>query len=383
MIVLAIILILLPIFIKNNRVLKPKKKMNSFCFLIPARDESRVIEELIKSIFNQTVYVNPKDIYVIVENENDPTVHINQKYGIKTIIRKNFKIKTKGGALDEALRSINKKYDAYFIMDADNVLDKNFVSEMKKSYMEGYDIAIGYRNAKNGNDSLIAGASVLTFSLLNTVLNKEKQKNNKNVTISGTGFYISRNILNKFEGYPFYSLTEDYELTLYSILNNISVGYNEKAIFYDEQPIIYKNTINQRKRWIKGYFQNRKKYVPLIRKNKDVSVQAKLETIIGAIPYILLVISIIYWLIYFIFNKKYLINIIILLTIYIILMLVTYLILKMDNKLLLSKKMKRELLFFHPFYLLSYIHIALLVLISPNVTWDKVNHTRNVKLKNN
>ena len=383
MILLAILLILIPFFIKNNRNLKPADKMKTFCFLIPARDESKVIENLIQSILEQTVDVNPKDIYVIVEDINDPTVCINQKYGIQTIVRQDFTIRTKGRALHEAFNHIEKKYDAYFIMDADNILDKHFVSEMQKSYQEGYDIAIGYRNAKNGNDSLIAGASTLTFSLLNTVLNRSKQKRNVNCTISGTGFYIASRCMKKWEGYPFYSLTEDYELTLYSILHNIPVGYNEKAIFYDEQPISYKNTINQRKRWIKGYFQNRKKYVPLIRKEKEISFAAKVETLIGVTPYILLIIAIVFWSIYCIILKKYWIPLLFLFSIYLILILVTAYILKEDDQLLLTSKMKRRLLFFHPVYLLSYIHIALLVVIFPNVAWEKVEHMRNIELKKN
>lgn len=44
--------------------------------------------------------------------------------------------------------------------------------------------------------------------------------------------------------------------------------YNDKAMFYDEQPITYKQSKTQRIRWIKGYLEARKKYIPLIRKKK-------------------------------------------------------------------------------------------------------------------
>ena len=51
----------------------------------------------------------------------------------------------------EAIERITKakNYDAYFIFDADNILDKNYISEMNKSFMSGYDIGIGYRLNKN------------------------------------------------------------------------------------------------------------------------------------------------------------------------------------------------------------------------------------------
>ena len=41
---------------------------------------------------------------------------------------------------------------------------------------KGYDLASGYRNCKNGNKSVVAAASALTFSLVNTVFNKKKIK---------------------------------------------------------------------------------------------------------------------------------------------------------------------------------------------------------------
>ena len=307
MIILSISLIIYTFLIRRSATLHTEEKNPSICFLIPARDESKVIENLLKSILSQTISINSKDIYVIVEDSKDDTVSICKKYGISIVVRKNLKLKTKGYAIDEALKNIHKKYDLYFIIDADNILDKNFVKEMLKSYKEGYDIVTEYRNIKNGNDSLVAAASGLVFSLLNNTLNKNRSKNNIPVILSGTGFCIKGNIINKFDGYPFNSLTEDYELSLYSVLNNLNTTYNNKAIFYDEQPIKFKNTINQRRRWIKGYFVNRKKYIPLFKTNND---SAKLE-LIGIKPYIMLVIGIIFWIVYFILKHKYLISILI------------------------------------------------------------------------
>ena len=63
-----------------------------------------------------------------------------------------------------------------------------------------------------------------------------------------------------WKGYPFHTLTEDYELSSYATLNNLTTYYNTKSIFYDEQPLRFKDTINQRIRWIRGYFDVRKIY---------------------------------------------------------------------------------------------------------------------------
>lgn len=381
MICIGIILFLFTLFLKKEVILKEEEKEPTICFLVPARNESKVIEPLLYSILHQTIPIIPNDIYVIVEDKGDPTVSICQKYGISVIVRKNLDKRTKGYALDEGLKNINKKYDLYFIMDADNVMEAHFVEEMLKSYRSGYDIATGYRNVKNGNDSLISAASGLTFSFLNNVLNKGKIKRNLPVTLSGTGFYIKGDILNKMDGYPFCSLTEDYELSLYSVLQQYKTTYNEKAIFYDEQPVLYKNTINQRKRWVKGYFVNRFHYLPLLKKEwkntRDVSI---LGEWIGIKPCILIVLGILFWLIYFMAKGDYLFILFSILLIYFALCFLTYIILKIDKNISLSKKRKRQMIWFHPIYLASYLHVVLLVFLHPNVKWDRVEHNRNLNI---
>lgn len=104
-----------------------KKENHDFCILIPARYESLVIEDLLKSIKEQTFKIDFKDVYVIVESINDETVDICKKYNASYFVRKDLELKRKGYALDECVKYIlknNKHYDAYFIFDADNILDK-------------------------------------------------------------------------------------------------------------------------------------------------------------------------------------------------------------------------------------------------------------------
>ena len=248
----------------HNYPIKESISNPKFAVLIPARDESKVIEGLIKSIKDQTFNINMNDVYVILEDINDYTCDIASKYGATTIVRKNLELRRKGYALDEAVKFIldsGKKYDAYFIFDADNVLDKDYFRNMNETFFNGYDIGIGYRNTKNGNDNVVAACSTLTFSMINTLGNLQKNKDSRNVTISGTGFYIKGSFIEKWKGYPFHTLTEDYELTLYSSLNEMTSFYNDKAMFYDEQPTSFKVSLDQRTRWIRGFFDARKIYV--------------------------------------------------------------------------------------------------------------------------
>ena len=392
------LLILGNINIKKNKnpLKRTKTTSTNFAVLIPARDESLVIEGLLKSLKNQTIKFSMRDVYVIVETKEDKTVEICQKYDATVIIRTT-KRPRKGYALDDAIKEILKKkkhYDAYFIFDADNVLDRNYFKEMVKSYKKGYDIGIGYRNTKNGNMSIYSACSSLTFSMINTFSNNYKMKHNLTLTVSGTGFYIKGEILEKLGGYPFNSLTEDYEFTLYATLNDLTSNYNTKAKYFDEQPIDYATTIKQRTRWVKGYFDSRRKYYPLLRdkaSRKDNNYPSVYLTLVGVKPYILLVLSVILYLANLIYriisnsivkveSYNLLLQILlIIVAVYLVLLIFTsILLIKEKDNLRLNRKMKIKALFFNPLFLISYVKCLYLSLKNKDLTWEKIEHNGNI-----
>ena len=366
---------------KNTNYPQKEKNGHNYAILIPARNESLVIEKLLISIENQTKKIKPEDVYVIVETKKDKTVSIVEKHKMTIVYRKNLNKKRKGFALDDAIKEIlksNKKYDAYFIFDADNILDKNYIKEMTKSFDEGYDIGIGYRNTKNSKN-LVSAASALTFSMINTLGNKRKSKYTNNLIISGTGYYIKGTIIESWKGFPFNSLTEDYELSLYSILNNLTTTYNDSAIYYDEQPEIFDVTITQRSRWVKGYFDARRNYIHKIRKSiskKDKNYASKITALIGVNPLITLIIGILLLLIDSITSfKNFIISLLIIfILIYITLMIFTYIIIKKEENIKVSKIL---LIFYNPFYLLSYIYCLYIAITKKDLGWQEIKHTNN------
>ena len=372
----------------------------SFAIIIPARDESLVISNLLDSIKRQSIKVNTKDIYIIVESRKDKTVEIAKSRNINIVYRRDLTKKRKGYAIDDAVKKIlkaKKHYDMYFIFDADNILDRNFFKEMIKSYKKGYDIGIGYRNTKNGNSNIYSAASSFTFSMINTLSNNYKVKHNLTLTVSGTGFYIKGEILEKLGGYPFNSLTEDYELSLYAVLNNLTSTYNTKAKYFDEQPTSYSVTIKQRTRWVKGYFVSRNKYYLLLKeklKNKDDNYPSVYITLVGVKPYILLVVSVILYLANLIYriisNSIVKIEItslllqffVIILFIYLVLVIFTgVLLIKEKDNLRLNRKMKVKVLFYNPIFLASYVKCLYLALRNKDLTWEKIEHSDNISLE--
>ena len=369
----------------NELKLTKRMKFPEIAILIPARNESAVIEGLLKSIVKQTVKVKMRNVYVIVETLHDPTITICKKYGCSVILRERLDLQRKGYALDEALRQIlaaERHYDLYFIFDADNRLSPDYLREMLLVYHQGYDMATGYRHAKNNNQNVIAAVSALTFTMINTLGNKNRIRYGGNIIFSGTGCYIDGKLIEQWQGWPFHSLTEDYEMSLYAILHNISTFYDEKAVFYDEQPTRYLQTVAQRVRWIKGYFSARAQYIPQMRKREVGSNQGSLiKECAGVKPVIFALIGVVCLLfndIVGIFLRPnwgmILTSLIgILAVVYIVLMLITVALIKKE-KMKFSTRIKWQTVLFNPIYLLTYIYCALKALVVRNVEWKPIEH---------
>ncbi len=382
-------------FTRNRNVYELETEISKdpeFAILIPARDESKVIESLLKSIKMQTRSINMKDVFVIVEDHMDPTIKICQKYGVSFFVRKHLECKSKGYALQELIEDLETKkiyFDAYFIIDADNVLDQNFILEMEKDYKKGFGISTGYRNLKNGTSVLSISAG-LTYTFINEWINKNNLKYCKNVLLSGTGFYIHGKYIREWMTYPFHTLTEDVELSHYATLHHISMNYNENAIFFDDQPTSFSQSVLQRKRWIKGYFENYLKYFGKYHKiiaTNPINLGSIYSMMYGILAVLCLVIGFLFLFLFFILKMivtcsilSFIFPIFLFLLCYFFLAFVTSLILKREEgKLNYDKRKCCFVIFYHPIFLISYVYVFLLTIIQKNITWEKIEHHSPLK----
>ena len=106
LITINLIFILVISLLKDKKKELSKREVENIAVLIPARNESKVIEKLLISLVNQSYKLNRSDIFVIVESKEDKTVDICEKYQVSYLIRTDFSVKTKGKALDEAIKKI-------------------------------------------------------------------------------------------------------------------------------------------------------------------------------------------------------------------------------------------------------------------------------------
>ena len=115
------------------------KENHRYAVLIAARNENAVIGDLIHSIRVQNYPQELIDIFVIADNCTDNTAAIAQEAGAIVFPRFNTEQIGKGYALDYGVTCIREhysenEYEAYFVFDADNVLDVNYFREMNKTF---------------------------------------------------------------------------------------------------------------------------------------------------------------------------------------------------------------------------------------------------------
>lgn len=388
---------------KKDRTLADAKVNYNFAILIPARNESKVISNILESLKNQSYDKSNYKVFVITEKEDDKSNPIALSYGFNYIVRQDIENKrTKGFALKEGYDYLIKNkvdFDAIVILDADNIVDSKYLEELNKLKNEGHQVGVGKRYSTNTNSSIISASSGLLFSFQANFVNKARTELFKKFAINGTGYYVDKKLIEDAGGWIFLGLTEDVELTRYCYYHGVNMGYNPNAIFYDEQPLDYKTMHKQHVRWIWGYF-NKNTLIPFKKggvKYSKTSFLAMLEYRLSMGLFIFFeaafALHVIYLLIMSIVAFSYgniqyglinlgivLIEIIFMFAICSIANLIELII--VNNKINATKKMKVKLVVFGFIFWSDFFFSLLDGFFHPKkrYTWEKIKHTGDLEL---
>lgn len=239
-------------------------KDNRYAVLICARNEQRVIGDLIASLRGQTYSQGLLSIFVLADNCTDDTAMVARVAGANVYERFNQVQVGKGYALQELLEHLEQDYpqgfDGYFVFDADNILAPNYVEAMNRTFSDGHDIVTSFRNSKNYGDNWISAGYALWFLRESRYLNHARFLLGTSCAVSGTGFLFSRRVLEETGPWPFHLLTEDIQFSVDCAARGLRIGYCGRAMVYDEQPVTMRQSWDQRLRWSKGFYQVDAKY---------------------------------------------------------------------------------------------------------------------------
>lgn len=237
----------------------PKAKIkHKYAIVIAARNEEKVIGNLLDSINKQDYPKELITIFVVCDNCTDKTKIVAEKKGAICYERFDNFHKTKGYALKYLFDCIEKDYkrdsfEGYFVFDADNLLAKDYIIRMNEAFDAGEKIITSYRNTKNFDENWISANYALHWLRSIRTSHRARSILRLATNIQGTGFLFASELVE--DGWKYTSLTEDRAFTADAVKEGYRISYNDKAMFYDEQPTNLKIALRQRLRWSKGHLQ--------------------------------------------------------------------------------------------------------------------------------
>ncbi len=235
---------------------KPVPPEKRFLVLIAARNEAVVIGHLIDSLLRQDYPRDLFEVVVVTNNCTDDTAAVAARHGAR-VLQCPLPVRSKGEALAWGYENLpaDLAYDAFCIFDADNLAHPCFLRQMNHALCGGLHAAQGYRDTKNPHDTWNSGTWAINYWLGSRFYNHPHHVFQLSATILGTGFMLSRDLVDRLGGLRTCTLAEDFEMTMQCIIAGESVGWVPDAITYDEQSLTFGQTWKQRRRWQVGFLQ--------------------------------------------------------------------------------------------------------------------------------
>lgn len=230
--------------------------LNNYAIIVSAHNEETVIKNTINSLKEMDYPSDKFEIFVVADNCTDRTAKFAAECGAAVYTRNNLLETGKGMALKwmfNILLHMNKQFDAVMILDADNIVSRNFLKEIDKKMSQGFEVVQGYRDMKNPAESWVTMSYSITYWLANRLCQLPRHYLGINCTLTGSGYTVRIDTLKK-TGWEIETLTEDVEFYFQLCLRDIKIGWAHEAVIYDEQPTTFAQSWKQRTRWMQGHF---------------------------------------------------------------------------------------------------------------------------------
>lgn len=237
---------------------KRAREKRRISLVIPARNESKIIGELLDSIDGQTYPREYFSVNIIVDSEDDPTVALAKERNAKVFVVP--RQRCKGDALDGFFRPAIKTdpADAFVIVDADAVLSENYLEELNNALEYDRQIFTTRKLIKNylgGKRSIVCNCSALIYPMNDDMGNTYRAEKNMPLNFIGQGLMLRREVIEQLGGWPYRTLTEDFELKMDSLLKGFSSMYYPHAVLFTEEATGRRESRKRQLRWLTGYAQ--------------------------------------------------------------------------------------------------------------------------------
>lgn len=243
---------------RRTPVAAPKTR---FAVLIPARNEEAVIGGTVRSLYAQDYPRELYDVFVIPNNCTDGTEAAARRAGAKILTCLGV-VRCKGDVLHQAMEQLMGRYDAYCVFDADNLVAPGFLARMNDAVCSGAQAAKGHHTALNPYGSWVAGCYDLYFENFDLLYSRPRARLGLSAKLAGTGFLFTDGLIQRLGGWNTVTMAEDAEFAAQCALAGVQVRYVPEAVCYDEEPLTFRASLRQRRRWSAGVQSVANRYLP-------------------------------------------------------------------------------------------------------------------------
>ncbi|MEM8998914.1 MAG: glycosyltransferase [Bacteroidota bacterium] len=234
-------------------------KQRKFAVLIPGYKEDNVIVEVARRALEQSYPETLFDVVVIADSFKDITLQKLEKLPIR-LVEVSFEKSTKSKALNRAMEVIGDHYQVALVLDADNVMEYDFIEKVNRAFNKGYKVVQGHRIAKNTNTPF-AILDAISEEVNNHIFRKGHRVLQLSSALIGSGmafdYHFFKSTMAKVNAVGGF----DKELELKLLRNRTKIEYLHDAYVLDEKVQKPEVFSNQRKRWLSAQFVYFKRFL--------------------------------------------------------------------------------------------------------------------------
>ena len=227
-------------------------RMTKFLILYPAYKEDSVIINAVEQFLLQDY---PKDLYtvIVISDHMQPETNERLRKLPITLLQPTFDKSSKAKAMQFAIENVNSDYDNVVILDADNVVRPEFLSQLN-ILCSVYDAIQCHRCAKNANNdvAVLDGASE---EINNTLFRKAHNRLGLSSALIGSGMCFNYNLF-KENVFKLTTAGEDREMEALLLHQGVFIKYAPDIHVFDEKVSNQDNFQRQRMRWMTAQVQS-------------------------------------------------------------------------------------------------------------------------------
>lgn len=235
----------------------------TYLILYPAYNEDRVIVSSVEKFLGQYYPYQSFKVAVISDHMQPETNDKLRQLPI-TLLTPVFEKSSKAKAMQYAMDQIQEDYDYIVILDADNVVNSNFLEQLNEVCAKGYKAIQCHRCAKNSNND-IAVLDGVSEEINNTIFRKAHNRIGLSSALIGSGMCFDFKWF-KENVYKLTTAGEDRELEALLLMQGIYIHYEESIPVFDEKVSNKDNFQKQRLRWMTAQIQSLVRMLPYIPK---------------------------------------------------------------------------------------------------------------------